>query len=240
MHVGEQSLDDLEDKCKVQVWSKPSSAKAGAAQQPPAAAAAEPPEPPAAAAAAMVPEGVPKRELTVLVQKNELVPSNRKMAAASYSSVEELLQHLVATTLELPMAAGGGGGGVAGQYMLSLPAASRAEAVALSSLQALGAKCKLQVWSAQAPPSTPSAEAAQQATAQAAKAAAVAEVMMAYDREAAEAAQSSADDMAVSVVAASSDSDTGMKRRISPRPLDPSAEWWVAVAVARRQSGRCT
>jgi hypothetical protein len=179
------------------------------------------------------------RELTVLVQKNELVPSNRKMAAASYSSVEELLQHLVAT-LELPMAAGGGGGGLAGQYMLSLPAASRAEAVALSSLQALGAKCKLQVWSAQAPPSTPSAEAAQQATAQAAKAAAAAEVMMAYDREAAEAAQSSADDMAVSVVAASSDSDTGMKRRISPRPLDPSAEWWVAVAVARRQSGRCT
>jgi hypothetical protein len=79
------------------------------------------------------------RELTVLVQKNELVPSNRKMAAASYSSVEELLQHLVAT-LELPMAAG--------QYMLSLPAASRAEAVALSSLQALGAKCKLQVWPA--------------------------------------------------------------------------------------------
>jgi hypothetical protein len=87
------------------------------------------------------------RELTVLVQKNELVPSNRKMAAASYSSVEELLQHLVAT-LELPMAAGGGGGGLAGQYMLSLPAASRAEAVALSSLQALGAKCKLQVWPA--------------------------------------------------------------------------------------------
>jgi hypothetical protein len=239
LHVGEQSLDDLEDKCKVQVWSKPSSAKAGAAQQPPAAAAAEPAEPPAAASAAVVPEGVPKRELTVLVQKTELVPSNRKMAAASYSSVEELLQHLVAT-LELPMAAGGGGGGVVGQYMLSLPAASRAEAVALSSLQALGAKCKLQVWSAQAPPSTPSAEAAQQATAQAAKAAAAAEVMMAYDREAAEAAQSSADDMAVSVVAASSDSDTGMKRRISPRPLDPSAEWWVAVAVARRQSGRCT
>ena len=70
-----------------------------------------------------------------MIQKNEIVPSNRKMAlrVATLAQLEsEVLSNLNLATDD--------------NYFLSFPAASQQDAVKLTNLDQVGAKAKLQVW----------------------------------------------------------------------------------------------
>ena len=75
------------------------------------------------------------RDITLMIQKNEIVPSNRKMAVrvATLAQLEsEVLSNLNLATDD--------------NYFLSLSAASQQDAVKLTNLDQVGAKAKLQVW----------------------------------------------------------------------------------------------
>ena len=105
----------------------------------------------AAADAAAVPEGVPPtevpegvppaaaeaREFALLLVKNELVPSNRKVAASA-TDLGELIADLV-KALRLPEG---------GEYFVSPSGADGEVPVAVTSLDELKAKAKLQIWEA--------------------------------------------------------------------------------------------
>jgi hypothetical protein len=113
-------LGDLGAKAKIMLWRVAEAASAAAAAQ---------------EAVSATSEVSGSRDITLMVQKNALVPSNRKLSV-NVADVGALRDAIVAAV----------GLGADAEYFVSMPAASAEQATALSSLDELGAKAKVQVW----------------------------------------------------------------------------------------------
>jgi hypothetical protein len=190
------SLDEVKSKAKLQIWLRShfeAEEVEEADAEPAEIAESVPPEPAADAAADDL------REFSLLMQKNDLVTSNRKLTISA-SSLEDLTEQVCASFDLVPTS----------DFVVSIAGSD----TKLSSLDELGAKAKLQVWplthfepgevedDSAAAEEAESSAAEQTAEDMMAEKLRQAEMMMEYDRKASEAVSlTNTAEMTVSVVA---------------------------------------
>ena len=110
-----QEFDEVKSKAKLQVWPRSHFEEEEEAEADPHAA-----------------------EFTILMQKNELVASNRKVTAVFAANLDQLVDE-IAAALELEYEGS--------EYMISNAVADSSEAVAIVDFNELKPKLKLQIWS---------------------------------------------------------------------------------------------